>query len=33
VRGPLSSLYGFSAIGGVVNLITRRAVPDRGFQP
>ena len=33
VRGPLSSLYGSSAIGGVVNLITRRAPPDKAFQP
>ncbi|MCB4825090.1 TonB-dependent receptor plug domain-containing protein [Roseicella aerolata] len=33
VRGPLSSLYGSTAIGGVVNLITRRAPPDRAFQP
>ena len=33
VRGPLSSLYGSSAIGGVVNLITRRAAPDKAFAP
>ncbi|TCZ65370.1 TonB-dependent receptor plug domain-containing protein [Roseicella aquatilis] len=32
-RGPFSSLYGSSAIGGVVNLITRRAAPDKAFQP
>jgi vitamin B12 transporter len=30
VRGPASSLYGSGAIGGVVNLVTRRAAPDRG---
>ncbi|WP_158292318.1 TonB-dependent receptor plug domain-containing protein [Paracraurococcus ruber] len=33
VRGPLSSLYGSSAIGGVVNLITRRADPNRAVAP
>lgn len=33
VRGPLSSLYGSSAIGGVVNLVTRRAAPDKAFAP
>ncbi|MFL1462226.1 TonB-dependent receptor plug domain-containing protein [Roseococcus sp. DSY-14] len=33
LRGPASSLYGASAIGGVVNLVTRRAAPDRAFQP
>ncbi len=27
VRGPMSSLYGSGAIGGVINLITRRASP------
>lgn len=27
VRGPLSSLYGSSAIGGVINIITRRDTP------
>ena len=29
LRGPASSLYGSSAIGGVVNIITRRAPADR----
>ncbi|MDO9711557.1 TonB-dependent receptor plug domain-containing protein [Paracraurococcus lichenis] len=33
VRGPASALYGTAAIGGVVNLVTRRAPPDRQFQP
>ena len=33
LRGPASSLYGGSAIGGVINLVTRRAAPDRQFQP
>lgn len=33
VRGPASALYGTSALGGVVNLVTRRAPPDRAFQP
>ncbi|MBX6742379.1 MAG: TonB-dependent receptor [Acetobacteraceae bacterium] len=33
VRGPASALYGSSALGGVVNLVTRRASPDRAFQP
>lgn len=32
-RGPASSLYGSAAIGGVVNLVTRRAPPDRAFAP
>jgi vitamin B12 transporter len=29
VRGPVSAIYGTSAIGGVINLITRRAPTDR----
>jgi vitamin B12 transporter len=33
VRGPASALYGSAAIGGVVNLVTRRAPPDRAFAP
>jgi vitamin B12 transporter len=33
VRGPLSTLYGTAAIGGAVNLVTRRAPPDRAFAP
>jgi vitamin B12 transporter len=33
VRGPASALYGSGAIGGVVNLITRRAPPGRAFAP
>ncbi len=28
IRGPASNLYGTNAIGGVVNLVTRRAVED-----
>ena len=32
VRGPASSLYGSGAIGGVVNLITRRAPAATPFQ-
>ena len=28
VRGPMSSLYGSDAIGGVINIITRRPTPD-----
>jgi vitamin B12 transporter len=32
VRGPGSSLYGSGAIGGVINMITRRAPPDRAVQ-
>ena len=33
VRGPASALYGSAALGGVVNLVTRRAPPDRAFAP
>lgn len=33
VRGPVSAIYGTSAIGGVINLITRRAPADRKAQP
>lgn len=33
VRGPVSAIYGTAAIGGVVNLITRRAPADRAFAP
>jgi vitamin B12 transporter len=33
LRGPASSLYGGSALGGVINLVTRRAPADRAFQP
>ena len=33
IRGPASSLYGSSAMGGVVNIITRRAAADREFAP
>ncbi|WP_207539717.1 TonB-dependent receptor plug domain-containing protein [Sabulicella rubraurantiaca] len=33
LRGPASSLYGGSALGGVINLVTRRAPPDRAFVP
>ncbi len=33
VRGPASALYGSGAIGGVVNLVTRRAAPGRAFAP
>ncbi|MFC0385351.1 TonB-dependent receptor plug domain-containing protein [Muricoccus vinaceus] len=29
LRGPASSLYGSGAIGGVVNIVTRRATPGR----
>ncbi|MCA3358480.1 MAG: TonB-dependent receptor [Roseomonas sp.] len=32
VRGPVSAIYGTSAIGGVINLITRRAPADRRAQ-
>lgn len=30
VRGPMSSLYGSDAIGGVINVITRKVSPDWG---
>jgi vitamin B12 transporter len=34
LRGPGSSLYGSGAIGGVINMVTRRAAAGRGaFQP
>ena len=33
LRGPASALYGSAALGGVINLVTRRAPPDRGFVP
>jgi vitamin B12 transporter len=33
LRGPTSALYGSSAIGGVINLVTRKAPADRAFQP
>lgn len=33
LRGPGSSLYGSGAIGGVINMVTRRAQPGRAFQP
>jgi vitamin B12 transporter len=33
LRGPASALYGSAALGGVVNLVTRRAPPDRAFVP
>jgi len=33
VRGPVSAIHGTAAIGGVVNLITRRAPADRTFAP
>jgi vitamin B12 transporter len=32
LRGPTSSLYGGSALGGVINLVTRRAPADRAVQ-
>jgi len=33
LRGPASSLYGSAAVGGVINLVTRRAPPDRKVMP
>ncbi|WP_043337620.1 TonB-dependent receptor plug domain-containing protein [Belnapia moabensis] len=33
LRGPTSALYGSSAVGGVINLVTRRAPADRAIQP
>jgi vitamin B12 transporter len=33
VRGPASVYYGSAAVGGVINLITRRAPRDRAFAP
>lgn len=33
VRGPASVYYGSGAVGGVINLITRRAPRDRAFAP
>jgi vitamin B12 transporter len=32
VRGPLSSLYGSDAVGGVINILPRTG-PDEGFEP
>lgn len=32
VRGPASALYGSGAIGGVINLVTRRAPPGQPMQ-
>lgn len=32
LRGPASSLYGSNALGGVVNVITRRATPGRRME-
>jgi len=32
VKGPASTLYGSDAIGGVINIITRRAKVERGLQ-
>ncbi|MGX6646904.1 TonB-dependent receptor domain-containing protein [Maricaulaceae bacterium MS644] len=32
VRGPLSSLYGSDAVGGVINILPRTG-PDQGFEP
>jgi vitamin B12 transporter len=33
LRGPASTPYGSAAIGGVVNIVTRRAPADRAFAP
>jgi len=33
VRGPASVYYGSAAVGGVINLITRKAPRDRAFAP
>lgn len=33
LRGPASSLYGSAALGGVINLVTRRAPADRQAMP
>jgi vitamin B12 transporter len=33
LRGPTSALYGSAAIGGVINLVTRKAPAGRAFQP
>ncbi|WP_149538007.1 TonB-dependent receptor plug domain-containing protein [Siccirubricoccus phaeus] len=33
IRGPMSVMYGSAAGQGVINLITRRAPPDRAFAP
>ena len=33
VRGPRSSLYGADAIGGVIQIFTRRGSPQGGLQP
>lgn len=33
LRGPASSLYGSAAVGGVINLVTRRAPADRQVMP
>lgn len=33
VRGPASAIYGSGALGGVINLVTRRATQDGALQP